>query len=50
MVDLDDLKGALKSVFDKALAQFKVELPTGASTSTGGEHIKHSRPSLDEVI
>ena len=37
VVDLDDLKGALKSVFDEALAQFKAERPTGASTIMGGE-------------
>jgi hypothetical protein len=50
VVGLDDLKGALKSVFNEALAQIKAELPTGVSASTGGERIKYSRPSLDEVI
>lgn len=43
VVGLDDLKGALKSVFDEALAQFKTERPTVASTITGGEH---TQPSL----
>ena len=47
VVGLDDLKGALKSVFDEALAQFKAEQPTGSSTISGGEHIQLS---LSEVI
>ena len=34
--------GALKSVFNKALAQFKAERPTGSSTISGGKHTQLS--------
>ena len=42
VVGLGDLKGVLKSVFNEALAQTKVERPTGASTITGGKHTQSS--------
>ena len=38
VVGLADLKSALKSAFDEALAQFKEEQPSVASTTSGGEH------------
>lgn len=40
VVGVDELKGALKSVFDKALAQFKAVQPARATEG------KHTWPSL----